>query len=88
MSDIDTTPKVVAERNGLRLVHKQRDQVRWQNYSDVTLEQRQVDAMGFERWIYLESWMLCSSSVLRSENYVTLALKLLLDDGPVLEGGR
>lgn len=55
---IEATPRIIAERNGLRVVHKFREQRLWEGGSDVTLERVSSDAMGNQTWIPVEGWYL------------------------------
>lgn len=86
MSNPDNTAKIVATRNGLRLVHKQREPHRWPNTSDLTLEQERIDATGETHWVYVDSWRLSPRSTLsHGEDNAVIALKMILDSGTVLE---
>jgi hypothetical protein len=82
-------PKVVAERQGFRLVHQTRDARAWPNTSDLVLEHFQVDAMGVGRWVHVTSWCLSAQyRPVKSEDTVIVALKMLLDPGPVVTDKR
>lgn len=81
-------PRVIAERDGLRLVHQMRDEKSWSNVSDLTLERITEDAMGEKRWTYVTSWCLSAISIRYNrddQEYDIIALKMILDTGPVLK---
>lgn len=49
------------------------------------MERRAVDAMGVETWVSVNTWMLSRQSLSSaSANSSVVALKMLLDPGPVV----
>lgn len=82
----NTGARIVASRDGYRLVHAPRDQKRWPNVSDLTLERRVFDAMDEPHWIHVDRWCLSAQDVRHSDDDQTdvIALKMLLDPGPVV----
>lgn len=89
MGEISMVPTVIAERDGYRLVKTMRDSKSWPNGFDLVLEQHSKDAMGNERWIFIDSWYLSPRDDVNNnrDNTATLqvALKMLADPGPILE---
>lgn len=86
---MNDAPTVIAEKQNYRLVHQVRDQTRYPNASDLTLEEYTIDAMGNGRWVYVSSWYLdpfpvgsISASGSQPVDHLMkaeLALKLLVD---------
>jgi hypothetical protein len=82
---------VVRERDRYRLVHHRRDAKTWPNVSDLTLERQQLDAMGDAHWVYVDSWCLSAQRRIeqgRDHTTEIVALKLLLDDGPIVDTSK
>lgn len=85
-------PKVIRAIGRYRLVHHVRDQKRWPDISDLTLEEISLDAMGGERWVYVYSW--CLSFRYRDDppksesEYAGIALKMLVDPSHHLTKAR
>jgi len=78
-------PKIVAVRDGYRLVHRLRDPAHWPN-TDVTLERAEQDAMGVSRWTYVDGWCLSPIAHIRvPEDILRAVLKMLLDTGPLIQ---
>jgi hypothetical protein len=87
---IPERPTIVAETQTLRLVHTLRDPKRWENVSDLTLERKDIDAMGQSVWLRVDSWTLSPrifAAILdgRKEDSVIVALNMLLTAFPVIE---
>lgn len=80
-----TDPQVVVRRDGFRLVYQRRDGRKWPNTSDVTLERETTDAMGATQWMEAARWTLAPQEPGDCAQYDVLALKLLLDRGPVVK---
>lgn len=83
-------PKIIAQRNNLRLVHEVRNQERWPGVSDLVLERLHSDAMKEPIWITVDTWCLYPrkmNAVLdgRKADSVIVALNLLLTNFDVLE---